>query len=84
LENSVGGGASKDLVKYDFPAIAWTGKAKSVVIAAKSFNTAGDVQAINYWWQPQGASGWEDRQTLPWSPPPLTRGHAKWLRLWPT
>jgi hypothetical protein len=50
--------ASASLVsgKFDSPAIAWADR--TAVIVAKSFGSAGQLLKINYWWQPNRATGW--------------------------
>lgn len=58
--------ASANFVKYDFPAIAWADRA--AVIAAKSFNTAGQLHQINYWWQPHGAPSWNAQTVATYAP----------------
>jgi hypothetical protein len=42
--------------KFDSPAIAWADR--TAVIVAKSFDSTGHLLKINYWWQPNGAKGW--------------------------
>jgi hypothetical protein len=50
--------ASASLVsgKFDSPAIAWADHTAGIV--AKSFDSLGELLKINYWWQPNRATGW--------------------------
>jgi hypothetical protein len=64
---------AENFVKYDFPAIAWAGTSKAtnagaVVIVAKSFNSAGGLHQINYFWQPHGATGWNPETVATYAP----------------